>query len=78
MERSESQKRENDEKIARGDLFGGITILHLEGSSLALIRNHAIDYFVSQSRGNESIEEVYFDLYGLPDDNGDDVWDKIG
>jgi hypothetical protein len=78
MRWSKSQKRENDERIACSFLVGiWRDYLDLNCDALVLIGNY-IDGLVSQSRGNESIEEVSFYLYGRPCDLGDDFWDKIG
>jgi hypothetical protein len=40
MEQSDSQKRENDEKIARDEQFGGTTLVLDEGYSSLEIKSH--------------------------------------
>jgi hypothetical protein len=50
--------------------------LKLDENSIPLILNH-IDCFVSQSRGNKSVEDVYFCPYEFHGQD-DDVWDKVG
>jgi hypothetical protein len=52
------------------------TSLHLNAASIPLILNH-IDYFVSQSRGNESIGAVHLWLYDINGHNNE-VWHKVG
>jgi hypothetical protein len=64
-----------DEQYARDHFLVG-QYLDLNEDSISWIINH-IDCFVSQSRGNESIEEVYLypnAFYG----QDDDLWDKVG
>jgi hypothetical protein len=51
--------------------------LFLNEDSMNLILDH-IDCFVSQSRGNESVVEVYVYPYASFDSHDDDVWDKFG
>jgi hypothetical protein len=46
------------------------------GSSMHWILNH-IGCFVSESRGNESVEELTLFPYTFYDQD-DDVWDKVG
>jgi hypothetical protein len=68
---------ERSKEIANEILFGERTVLHLDGDSLDSIRSH-IDWFVSHSRGNESITGVCLYLYGRPHYHQDGAWDKIG
>jgi hypothetical protein len=51
--------------------------LTLDGHSHYLISNH-IDYFVSQSRGNERLQEVSLYLYTLNSRDDGEFWDKVG
>jgi hypothetical protein len=50
--------------------------LHLNVATIPWILNH-IDCFVSQSRGNESVEEVSLYPYSF-DGQDEDRWDKVG
>jgi hypothetical protein len=60
------------------ELLGdGYQNLFLNEDSMDLILSH-IDCFVSQSRGNESVEEVYVHPYASFDGHDDDVWEKFG
>jgi hypothetical protein len=52
------------------------TYLYWDEDSMKWILNH-IDCFVSQSRGNESVEEMVLHPYALYG-QGDEVWDKVG
>jgi hypothetical protein len=72
----ELQNRQNDEEYARIHLLGDDYTLTLDEASMDWILNH-IDCFVSQSRGNESIQEVKLAPYVF---NGHDydIWDKVG
>jgi hypothetical protein len=70
----ELQKRQGDDAYARG-LLGKPTLLL--GKNLYWILNH-IDCFVSQSRGNESIKEVYWYPYFSFDRQSDEFWGKVG
>jgi hypothetical protein len=67
--------RQSREKFARQFIFGGQRVT-LDGISIAWILNN-IDCFVSQSRDNESVEEVYLYPYEF-NGNDDEVWDKVG
>jgi hypothetical protein len=74
----ELQSRQNDidEKCFCDGLLGENIYLHLDDNSIPWILNH-IDFFVSQTRGSESVEEVHLYPYAF---NGhvDEVWDKLG
>jgi hypothetical protein len=75
LQQLQSRNRQIDEKIARDTILGG-QHLNLDEDAMHWIVNH-IDCFVSQSRGNESVQEVYLypnAFYG----QDDDVWDKVG
>jgi hypothetical protein len=63
------------EAHTRDRLLGGQD-LYLDENSISLISNH-IDCFVSQSRGNESIEEVIFYPRTF-NGHDDDLWNKLG
>jgi hypothetical protein len=52
-------------------------ILFLNEDSMDFILSH-IDCFVSQSRGNESVYDVFVFPYASLDVHDDDVWDKFG
>jgi hypothetical protein len=69
------QSRRDDEKFARERFLGGMD-LYLNKFKISWILNH-IDCFVSQSRGNESVEVVYLWLYAF-DGHDDDIWDNVG
>lgn len=56
--------------------FLGNDTLTLDEDSNSWISNN-IDYFVSQSRGNEGVEEVNLYLYSFGD-HDDGFWDKLG
>jgi hypothetical protein len=71
----QSQSRQNDEKIAFDSLLGEDT-LTLDQTSFPWILNH-IDCFVSQSRGNKNIEDVFLCPYAF-NGHDDGVWDKVG
>jgi hypothetical protein len=77
---SQLHKRRRYESYARmrcNGLLGEQQLLRFDkGDSISWILHH-IDYFVSQSRGNESIKRVYLSRYAF---NGHDdaVWDKFG
>jgi hypothetical protein len=68
------QKRRDDEEYARDKLSG--CYLHLDQDSIPCVMN-VINYFVSQSRGNESVKQVYLYPYAF-NVQDDEVWDKIG
>jgi hypothetical protein len=69
------QQRWKDEEYARERLLDKQD-LYLDEDSMIWISNH-IDCFVSQSRGNVSIAEVFLSPYTLNDDD-DEVWGKVG
>jgi hypothetical protein len=69
------QKCLDDEKYARDHFLGG-RILDLDEESLSWILDH-IDCFVSQSRGNKSVGEVYLYPYSIHG-HANEVWDKVG
>jgi hypothetical protein len=71
----QSQSRQNDEGYARVQLLGR-QALHLNQASIPWILNH-IDCFVSQSRGNESVEDVFLSPYAF-DGHDEEVLDKLG
>jgi hypothetical protein len=75
-ERLESQKRRNGEEYARNQLLGRRR-LYLNEFTISLTLDH-IDCFVSQSQGNESVEEVYLYPYVTSNGHDDDGWDKLG
>jgi hypothetical protein len=71
----ELRNRRDDEEFARDRLIGG-QILNLDEDSFRWILTH-IDCFVSQSRGNESVQEV--NLFPCTFDvHADEVLDKVG
>jgi hypothetical protein len=75
LQQLQSRNRQIDERIARSTILGG-QYLNLDEDSMHWIVNH-IDCFVIQSRGNESVEEVYLypnAFYG----EDDDAWYKVG
>jgi hypothetical protein len=51
--------------------------LFLNEEAMALILDH-IDCFVSQSRGNRSVERMFLYPYALYGHDDDAVWDKVG
>jgi hypothetical protein len=70
-----AQQLLDDEEYAR-DHFLDCKILNLDEESMYWILTH-IDCFVSQSRGNKEIEDVYlhpYSIHGHPNE----VWDKVG
>jgi hypothetical protein len=69
------RKRRNDEKFFRDHIFGGQD-LNLDENSIPWILNH-IDCFISQSRGNRSVEDVYLSPHAC-NGHDDEVWDKFG
>jgi hypothetical protein len=73
---TERQKRLENDAYARNDILGGQDLL-LDEDSIPWILNH-IDCFVSQSRGNENVEEVCLCLHALFDGRDDDVWEIVG
>jgi hypothetical protein len=72
------QKRGNADIHVCGRLLNGEELL-LDEESIPWILNH-IDCFVSRSRGNKSIRNLYFLPYAPFGDQGDDdgVWEKVG
>jgi hypothetical protein len=56
------QKRFDDEEYADEILSG--CYVHLDKDSISCVMN-VIDYFVSQSRGNESVNQVYLYPYAF-------------
>jgi hypothetical protein len=68
------QNHQNNEKIIRDDFLGENLYLTLD--SLPLILNHT-DCFVSQSRGNESIQHLHLYPYSVYGQDYE-VWDKVG
>jgi hypothetical protein len=68
------QKRRDDEEYV-DDILSGCYV-HLDKESIPCVMN-VIDYFVSQSRGNESVKQVYLYPYAF-NVQDDDVWDKVG
>jgi hypothetical protein len=68
-------KRE-DERFARKLLVMQEYLELNGGDTFHWILNH-IDCFVSQSRGNNGVETVTFDVYALYGQD-DEVWDKVG
>jgi hypothetical protein len=73
---TERQKRRENNAYARNDLLGGQELC-LDEDSVPWIWNH-IDCFVSQSRGNENVEEVCLCLHALFGGHDNDIWDKLG
>jgi hypothetical protein len=71
----ELQNRQKNEVYARNRLLGGES-LKLDENSIHWILNHVV-IFVSQSKGNESVKQVYLRPYACNGQN-DDVWDKVG
>jgi hypothetical protein len=70
------QNRRNNEKHAR-DLLSG-DILSLDEDSIPWILNH-IDCFISQTRGNKSVEHVLLYPYSVDGhDDDDEVLDAVG
>jgi hypothetical protein len=69
------QKRRDAEEYARDQLLGERRLC-LDVTTIPWILNH-IDCFVSQSRGNESIEELFLYPYAF-DGQDDDLWEKVG
>jgi hypothetical protein len=75
-ETMEFQSRQNAEAYARDRFFCVKSCLTLDEDTISWISNHS-DCFESQSRGNESVEEVWLCPHVLNGHN-DDVWDKVG
>jgi hypothetical protein len=74
----EAQNRRNNEAYARDRLLGSPG-LSLDELSLTWILKH-IDCFVSQSRGNESVKNLWLFPHAFSEfsRHGDSVWDKFG
>jgi hypothetical protein len=72
----ERQNRLKGEAYARDHIFGENQVIRLAELPFNWMLKH-IDCFVSQSRGNESIEEVTIPLFS---NDGEDhaFWDKVG
>jgi hypothetical protein len=64
-----------DEEYAREQLLGG-KYLELNYYNIPWVLNH-IDCFVSQSRGNESVQQVYVCLDVSSNGHDDDIWEKV-
>jgi hypothetical protein len=71
----ELQNPRDDEKYARGLLAS--RDLYVNEDSIHWILNH-IDCFVTQSRGNKSVENVHLCLHASIDGQNDEVWYKLG
>jgi hypothetical protein len=72
----ELESRRNEEQLAREQLLG--PKLFLDEDTIPWIFNH-IDCFVSQSRRNKGVEEIYFCTDESFDGHGDDyAWEKVG
>jgi hypothetical protein len=67
--------RLDDEQYAR-DHFLGTDTFNLDEESFPWFFNH-IDFFVSESRGNRRVENLYLNPYVLCGQD-DEVWDKVG
>jgi hypothetical protein len=70
------QSRRDDEKFAREQLLERKS-LYLNRDSLPWIVDH-IDCFVSQSRGNRSVEHVYLCPHAQIDIQDYAIWNKVG
>jgi hypothetical protein len=70
------QCRRKNEAYAREQLLGENNYLDLAGDSISWILFH-IDCFVSQSRGNNSVNHVFLRPHAFNGCNYDD-WDKVG
>ena len=73
-------RRRQKEKEVRCDqiLWAGGRHLKLDEDSIPWILNN-IDFFVSQTRGDERLQSLTLDPNSLYDDDEDDFdWDKLG